>query len=230
MWRKLSLALILLILLFPVGMIVSASLGYRFELISYRGHSVVVAIVSIGTVVQLRKHAIKPGKAIGFALSVILPAALISGFLLVLRCQNIFTVLSTIVTVGCCFYLTIVFASPSIFKLLSLALSALMILPLIYLSILIPVFTGLSSNTVVMTAESPNGTYCAHIIDSNHGGLGGATNVEVYPRQGINLLFLSTSKPSNRVYSGDWNTYHDMEIHWKNDNCLVINGVEHNID
>lgn len=230
MWRKLSLALILLILLFPVGMIVSASLGYRFELISYPGHSVVVALLSIATVIQLRKQASTPGIAIGFALSVILPAALIGGFLLVLRYRSILTVLSTLVTVGCCFYLTIVFASPSIFKLLSLALSALMILPLLFLSLLIPVFTGLSSNTVVMTAESPNGTYCAHIIDSNHGAMGGATNVEVYPRQGIHLLFLSISKPSNRVYSGDWNTYPNMEIHWKNDACLIINGVEYDVN
>lgn len=80
----------------------------------------------------------------------------------------------------------------------------------------------LTENTVVQTLESPDGTYIAQVISSDQGAMGGNTLVEVYP----------TGKPRQRqrVYMGGWGEHTAMQIYWKTDTCLVINGVEYPIE
>ena len=80
-------------------------------------------------------------------------------------------------------------------------------------------------NTVVKTLDSPGGTYYAQVIESNHGALGGATYVEVYKSRG----FLGWHKKVDRVYTGKWSEAQNMDIYWKDDRCLVINGAEYPI-
>ena len=84
---------------------------------------------------------------------------------------------------------------------------------------------GLSQNTVVQTLDSPNGTYFAQVIDSDQGAMGGATIVEVYQSNS----FLGRHKKVDRVYTGRYGEYKTMEIYWKDDTCLVINGTEYPI-
>lgn len=84
---------------------------------------------------------------------------------------------------------------------------------------------GLSENTVVKTLDSPSGTYFAQVTDSDHGAMGGATIVKVYKSQ----AFLGWHKKVARVYSGKYGEHLDMEIYWKDDHCLVINGKEYPI-
>lgn len=80
---------------------------------------------------------------------------------------------------------------------------------------------GMSVDTVVMTLESPDGTYVAHVIDNDQGALGGATIVKVQKTKGF--------KKSRRIYIGEWGEHRTMDIYWKDDRCLVINGVEYPI-
>ena len=72
-------------------------------------------------------------------------------------------------------------------------------------------------NTVVQTPESPDGEYVAQVIRSDQGALGGDTLVEVYPKE--------KPRQKQRVYVGEWGEYTAMEICWKTDTCLVINGM-----
>lgn len=229
MSRKLTLTLLFLILLLPVGIIVSASFGYHFSLISIDGHSVLTALVAVCTVVQLRKSKDTPDRLIGFILAIILPLALINGLVLVGH-GGICVILSSIITTICCLFLSAEFGVNSIWKLISLILSSLMILPIIFLGFLLTLFADFGRNTLVYTVESPGGSYCAHVIDSNQGALGGATLVDVYEKKGINLLFLTVTKEPERIYYGDWNTYHDMQIRWMDDTHLIINGAEYLIE
>lgn len=105
--------------------------------------------------------------------------------------------------------------------------AALLVLFLLLLPFLLFVLSlrGMISETVVMTVESPDGTYFAQVIDSNQGALGGATIVDVYKNQS----FLGKHKKVDRVYIGQWGEYRDMILYWKSEHCLVINGIEYHI-
>lgn len=83
-------------------------------------------------------------------------------------------------------------------------------------------FGPMWNNTVVDTVHSPENTYYAEVIDSSQGAMGGNTFVDVHKTEG--------KGSPQRVYSGDWGEYEDMEIYWKDDTCLVINGVEYEIE
>ena len=80
---------------------------------------------------------------------------------------------------------------------------------------------NLSEETVVQTLVSPDGSYEARVIDIDSGALGGDTVVEV---QKIGVL-----TKAEQIYVGEWGEYQHMEIYWKDDNCLIINGVEYPI-
>lgn len=84
---------------------------------------------------------------------------------------------------------------------------------------------GISENTVVMTQESPEGTYFVQVIDSDQGALGGATLVEVYENRKI----FGRYKKVERVYMGEWGEWQTMNIYWKDEHCLVINDREYRV-
>ena len=115
-------------------------------------------------------------------------------------------------------------------KIVALVLSALMILPICFFSFIALIFGNIGQNTVVQTVESPSGKYYAQVIDSDQGALGGDTLVDVYQDCGINAILFKIEKKPQRVYFGDWGEFNNMQIHWKDDNCLVINAVEYEID
>lgn len=79
------------------------------------------------------------------------------------------------------------------------------------------------------TVESPSGKYYAQVIDSDQGALGGDTLVDVYQDCEKTALIFKVDKKPQRVYSGDWGEFENMQIDWKDDNCLVINSVEYEI-
>lgn len=82
-------------------------------------------------------------------------------------------------------------------------------------------FENIGQNTVVRVLPSPDGTFEARVIDSDQGAMGGATIVEVEKK--------GWSKPK-RIYTGPWGTYETMEIYWKDEDTLVINGKEYRVD
>ena len=80
---------------------------------------------------------------------------------------------------------------------------------------------NIGQKTVVQVLPSPDGTYEARVIDVDQGALGGDTVVEV-ERKG----FLTRPK---RIYIGEWGEWETMEIYWKDETTLVINGVWYDV-
>lgn len=106
--------------------------------------------------------------------------------------------------------------------LLGIMMAALLVLAILLPLILFSMSLGdLAEKKVVQTLESPNGTYIAQVISSDQGAMGGNTLVEVYPK--------GKPRQKQRVYMGEWGEHDYMEIHWKSDTCLVINGAEYPI-
>lgn len=109
-------------------------------------------------------------------------------------------------------------------------LTALLFLLLIFACTIVSVFGSLSHNTVVSLIVSPQGTYTAEIIDNDQGALGGNTFVEIKNNmETLPFLVGEFSKPSVRIYAGEWNEFETMQLYWQDENTIVIQGRTYNI-
>lgn len=226
----LGIAQFILIILLPLGMMVSDFLGYTFELSSYPVFAIVTALLSVSTVALcVITNAPVENKAVEvlFALASLL--SLINTAIYLLKCSTVLVAVSMLICFCCCGYLTIGYGNPVALKIVGLLLSTLMIFPTFFLGFIALVFGVVGQNSVVQSVKSPNGEYCASVINSDRGALGGDTFVDVYDNKEIDAFIFKFSKNPQRIYHGDWGEFEDMTIYWKDDHCLVINSVEYTI-
>ena len=217
--------------LYPAGVIITACFGYIFELISVSAFAIAIAVLSvcIASLDLICKNTLS-NNTIRILLAVITPLSLINGVFYIFECPQIWVIASVLISTGCCCYLTVKHGKPLSLKIITLIISALMILPFGFLSFIAFTFGNIGKNTVVKTVESPSGKYYAKVIDSDQGALGGDTFVDVYHDCGIDTPVFKIEKKPQQVYSGEWGEFENMQIHWKDDNCLVINSVEYEIE
>ena len=223
--------LFVLTILYPAGVITTACIGYYFELISVSAFAIALAALSVCVIVlDLICKNTPENKVMRTLLAIIAPLSLVNAVFYIFECPQIGVIASAFLSAGCCFYLTVKHGKPMSLKIVTLVLSALMVLPVGFFSFIALIFGNIGQTTVVKTVESPNGKYYAQVIDSDQGALGGDTLVDVYQDCEINALVFKIGKKPQRVYFGDWGEFKNMQIHWKDDNCLVINSVEYEIE
>ncbi len=219
-----------LTMLYPLGVAIAACVGYSFELIGISAFAVVLAVLSVSILVlDIVVKSPLENNAMRVLSAVITPLSLINAVLCISECPRVWVVASVILSAGCCCRLTVKYGNPRALKIIALSLSALMILPICLFCLIELNFVNIAQNTVVKTVESPSGKYYAQVIDSDQGALGGDTLVDVYQDCEKNALIFKVDKKPQRVYSGDWGEFENMQIDWKDDNCLVINSVEYEI-
>lgn len=223
--------LFVLTILYPAGVIITACLGYSFELISVSAFAIAIAVLSVCIVILdlVFKNQLE-SKTVQILLAIITPLSLINAVFYIFEFPQIWVIASVLVSVGCCCFLAVKHGKPLALKIVALVLSALMVLPIGFISFIALIFGSIGQNTVVQTVESPSGKYYAQVIDSDQGALGGDTLVDVYQDCGIHAILFKIEKKPQRVYFGEWGEFENMQIHWKDDNCLVINSVEYEIE
>ena len=223
--------LFVLTILYPAGVIITACIGYNFELISVSAFAVALAALSVCVIVlDLICKTTLENKVMRILLAIITPFSLVNAVFYIFECPRIWVIASVLLSAGCCCYLAVKYGKPLPLKIITLILSALMVLPIGFFSFIALIFGNIGQNTVVRTVESPSGEYYAQVIDSDQGALGGDTLVDVYKKSGVNLILFKIEKKPQRVYFGDWGEFNNMKIHWKDNNCLVINSVEYEIE
>lgn len=214
--------------LYPLGSVILLCFGCSMTLFSVPGFAVALAVLSV-CVVALDFAVIEtePSKTVRILLAVLLPLSLINSFCYLSACGRIWVFGCGAASIVCAFILTIKYAKPLWLKITAFALSALLAGPVVLFSFfaLFPI----GQNTVVKTVASPGGKHYAEVIDSDQGALGGDTVVNVCSNWEVDLLLFKIQKKPQRVYSGYWGEFEDMEICWKDDSCLVINSVEYKI-
>lgn len=222
--------LFVLAILYPAGVIITACFGYSFELFSVSTFGIAIAVLSVCIVILdlVFKNQLE-SKMVQILPAIITPLSLINAVFYIFECPQIWVIASVLLSAGCCCHLTVKYGKPMVLKVVALVLSALMILPISFFSFIALTFGNIGQDTVVQTVESPSGKYYAQVIDSNQGALGGDTLVYVYKISGIDLILFKIEKDPQRVYWGEWGEFNNMQIHWKDDNCLVINSVEYEI-
>lgn len=214
--------------LLPLGTVILLCFGCSMTLFSVPVFAIGLAVLSVCVVVlDFVVIEIDPNKTVRILLALLLPLSLINGFWYLYVCGRVFVFGCGAACVVCAFILTIKYAKPLWLKITAFVLSALLAGPIGLFSFfaLFPI----GQNTVVQTVASPSGKYYAEVIRSDQGALGGDTLVNVCANWEINLLLLKIEKKPQRVYLGDWGEFEDMQIHWKDDGCIVISSVEYKI-
>ncbi len=222
--------LFILIILYPSGILIASCFGYGFELISISAFAAAIAVLSVGIVVHdcVYKNTLEK-KGLRILSAIISPFSFINAVLYIFACPKIWVIAGVSLSAGCCCYLTVKYGKPLALKIIALTLSGLMVLPIGCMSFIFLIFGNISQNTVVKTVESPSGKYYAQVIDSDQGALGGDTFVDVYEKSGFHTILFKMEKKPQRVYSGDWGEFNNMQIYWKDDECLIIHSTEYKI-
>ena len=224
--RCMSRLLLILLMLYPLGVALSSAMGYTFELFNDTAYACMIAVVAVFTVVL----SVKNEKAsYSKVLTVVAPISLITSVFFLLDVMSPWIVIIMAICVGCCIYLSWISVRPKMLKVISLLLTALLISPVGFLGFIALVFGGIGKDTVIQSLP-PSGKYYAELIDSDQGALGGDTLVDVHHSKRINALLFQIEKKPQRVYHGEWGEFEDMEIYWKDDNCLVINSKEYDVN
>jgi len=223
--------LFVLTILFPLGVLISFCFGYTFELVSVSVFAIAIALISVVLCI-LSSNGEEPYKngALGMIFSLLTPLSVVNAVFFMLESPKAWVVISVFIAIGCSAYLTIKHGKPRLLKIILLIISAILILLVGFIGFIMLIFSNIGQNTVVQTVESPNCAYYAEVIDSDQGALGGDTFVDVYENTEINLFVFKIFKNPQRVYHGEWGEFEDMEVYWKNDQCLVINSIEYPIE
>ena len=220
-----------LLVLLPFGVLLSSCFGYEFKLADDTIFAVLTAVLSVGLVVLCAIAKDFPGSRTNTVLLGVSPLlALINAAFYLYVSSSVWVVVCMLICVGCCFYLAVRFGKPKSFRIVSLVLSVLLVLPVGFIGFGFLFFGNIGQDAVIQTVESPNSAYYAEVLDSDQGALGGYTLVTVHETKSINAVVFRISKKPQDIYYGDWGEFQDMEVSWKSENCLIINSVEYPIE
>ncbi len=211
---------------YPAATALTAVFGYKITLRYIPVFAMILAVLSVGTVIAHLIH--KPKKM--FALTAVLALVSIVNALLLIFASNTLTVIiCTLFSAICCCILPAVHAKRIGIRITVLVLSVLMLLPCCYCGFIFLIFGNIGQNTVVQSAVSPDGTLCAEVIDCDQGALGGNTLVQVRETHSFDAGIFEISKKAQRVYMGEWGEFKNMKLEWKNEKCLLVNRREYEI-
>lgn len=123
--------LFVLTILYPAGVIITACLGYSFELISVSAFAIAIAVLSVCIVILdlVFKNQLE-SKTVQILLAIITPLSLINAVFYIFEFPQIWVIASVLVSVGCCCFLAVKHEKPLALKIVALVLSALMVLQL----------------------------------------------------------------------------------------------------
>lgn len=221
----------LLLALLPVASIVAFCFGYTFEVFNYSFFAILAAITGVKAVLEKNSEEEFPTSKLDVMFSIVCaPLSLITCLFYLAKSRFFIVVLSMIVCIGCSFYITIVYGRPKIVKVIISICSAILLIPFGFILFVSLVFGSIGKNTVVQTIHSPDESRYVEVVDSDQGALGGNTLFDVYEKDGIDAFIFGIKKNPKQIYRGAWGEFKDMQIAWKNDTTVIINGVEYDVE
>ena len=223
--------LLAFVIFVPLGTVACFYCGWKFELTSAAGFYLAGAILALGVLIlSLLAHPVHsvPVTCI-YAVTALLSIVglLFAGFYCA---KTPLGVVFAALTAFCCIGLAIMHAASRAFRITSIVISVGLMVPVSYLTFIMALFGNIGCRTVVQTAMSPDGAYCAELIDDDQGACGGNTEVEVKKTSYFDGMFFRVTEPPRTVYHGQWGEFKDMTIRWKDDRCLLINEKEYPIE
>ena len=215
--------------LFPAGRLLCALAGYQFLLFSNTGFAILLGLLSVSAAICSCVCKPEFGKSVGVIAAILPILSLINGLFLIFAGIQALGILCLLIAFVCSCTLAIKCTTNLVLRNVTLVIAGVLLIPAGFLGFMMLLFGSIGQNTVVKTVASPSETYYAQVIDSDQGALGGDTLVDVYEHKKLNAILFTIQKKPQRVYSGDWRAYENMQIYWSSDYCLVINGSENRI-
>lgn len=223
-------ALTVLNIFLPVCTAVCFCFGYTFSLLSYSISSVILCVISVTSVFYVFKAKQELAKKSDKVLLALMPLFCIINWTVYLfkSTDKAAVTVFMFICFVCAIILTVKHIRPVTLKISSVFIPSLAVIPIAFLTFLLLLPMG--RKKVVKTIPSPEGTYYAEMTDSDQGALGGDTLVHIHKTKKLDFLAFSITKIPELVFIGEWKEYETMQIYWKNERCLVINGIEYNTE
>ena len=225
MLKASPIVLFVLYAIFPVLKIAAEIFDYEFTLTNNILSIAFLSAITIGVLVFLFVKQITFTKTQSIFAGLLLPISIINGMFYTFADKKSITLYFAFLCCSALIILLFKFIKSNILKAVSSFISILLVILFIFIGSIASIFGGLSNNTVQKTITSPQNTYIAKVIYSDHGAMGGNTLVEVISiKNDIDLLFGKFSKKPIRVYDGEIEENKTMIIKWLDENTLFING------
>ncbi len=213
----------------PAVSLVNLTTGYSIWIYSYHAYALLTAAISLAVAVNsffVKDAALTKIEALCILFMPLMP--LINWICYIIPAGWKFTALCMPV----CFICVLVYMLQSIKQVkrkVIVSLSCIIFfIPICFISLLDCLFSGFGIDRVVHVEYSPDREYKAEVVDSDQGALGGAVFVNVCNTEPvIDLYFIKVSKKPHCVYSGEWGGYKGMELYWKDNHILSVNGSDY---
>lgn len=213
----------------PAVSLVNLTTGYSICIYSYHVYALLTAAISLAVAVNsffVKDAALTKIEALCILFMPLMP--LINWICYIIPAGWKFTALCMPV----CFICVLVYMLQSIKQVkrkVIVSLSCIIFfIPICFISLLDCLFSGFGIDRVVHVEYSPDREYKAEVVDSDQGALGGAVFVNVCNTEPvIDLYFIKVSKKPHCVYSGEWGGYKGMELYWKDNHILSVNGSDY---
>lgn len=128
-----------------------------------------------------------------------------------------------------CFALSLLYRGKRVLKVVFAVLNSILLYLLFITSFFIMTFGQISQDTIIKQVLSPDKTYTAILIDSDHGALGGNTIVNIDNNSSEISVLLGRLTKTARIYTGRWGEFETMTLAWQDDNTLLINEKSYSV-
>ncbi len=222
--------LILSLAFLPLGVGLCACFGLQFELASDTFEAWLPALLALGLMILclLDKD---PGhsEGSGALLAAAAPLALLHALILWQKTNGDRSiVLLMILCVFCSLVLSVTRGKPKAWRMICLILAGILFLPFCYFSVTSIWMGGFEDGTTTRTLASPDGQYEARLIFDPE-----SVNRHLYVEVRGNWKFnagLFTVEKMPQIIIPDPRTGAEIQMAWRKDSCLVINGMEYPIE
>ena len=161
--------------------------------------------------------------------AVCLPLSLVYSMVMLRYAEWKLVLAQLLICMACCIYLAWRSAGKTWFALIC-RLIYFLFLPLFLLWLFgSVVLSDFGSTRIMSSLLSPQGRYEAQLIDVDEGALGGSTIVDVREPDAVIDIGVASMEPVKRIYRTGWGAFETMQISWKNEYTLLIDGHAYDV-
>ena len=207
---------------YPLATLVCACFGCVFRLTGFAASGALTALAALGAAgLGLPAKGGAYLESDGLLCALTAPLALLWALfrLFLFRVGSPGEAFCVVLTVAACVCLSLRHGRPRAPGVAAAVLAALLLSPP---GLAVIVLGSVGEETVIRTELSPDGKYCAEVIDSDQGAMGGATRVTVRESGELDAWFFRVTKKPRTLWSGGWGEGDELEVRWEDEHHLAV--------
>lgn len=161
--------------------------------------------------------------------AVCLPLSLVYSMVMLWHAEWKLVLSQLLICVACCIYMGRLSAGKTWFARMCRLIFFLILPPFLLLLFGSVVLSDFGSTRIIESLPSPEGRYEAQLIDVDEGALGGSTIVDVRAPDAVIDIGVASAEPVKRIYRTGWGAFETMQISWKDEYTLLIDGQAYDV-